>query len=235
MSSGIHSVIQLPSDMRHEDMYNVSRYSHSHSITFRHERSRHVWCLQVLSLPFDYLPTRETRTSMMSSSILSAIQLPSDMRNEDMDDVLKNYHCHSITFRREKGGHVWCLQVLSIRFHYLPTWETRTYIMFSGSLTSIRSPSNVRNVDMYNVFRYSHFDLITFQHEKPGHVWCLQVFSPRLDYLPTWETRTCIISSGILTSIQLPSNKWKRLCCYPVFLSLFDYASTYHLARNLIL
>jgi len=42
--------------------------------------------------------------------------------------------------------------------------------MSSGILTSIRLPSTTRNEDMYHVFRYSHFDLITFDKEKRRHV-----------------------------------------------------------------
>ena len=51
---------------------------------------------------------------------------------------------------------------------------------------SIRLPYNMRNEDMYDLFRYSHFDSITFRKR---------------------ETKTCMMSSGILTQFDLPSTK----------------------------
>jgi len=204
-------------------MLIIRRY---YSITFRHEKPGHVWCVQVFSIPFDYLPTREIRTCMMSSGILITIWLPSDMRNEDMYDVFRYSHYHLITFRHEKGRHVWCLQVFSLPFDYLPTWETKTCMMSSGIFITIRLPSDMTNEDMYDVFKYSHYHSITFWHEKRGHVWCLQVFSWPFDYLPTWETKTCMTSSGILIRIRLPSDM-RNENIYDVFRYSHYHLSTF--------
>jgi len=89
-------IIRLPSDMRNKDIYDVFRYSHHHSITFRHEKRRHLWCLQVFSSSFNYLLTWEMRPCMMFSGILIIIRLPSDTRNEDVCDVFKYSHFDSI-------------------------------------------------------------------------------------------------------------------------------------------
>jgi len=164
-------------------------------------------------------------------------------------------HFESKTFGQDKRGYGLWHQVFSVRFDYFSTWETRACMMFSCIPTSIQILSDTRNLGIYDVFRYSHFDLMTFQHEKWGHICCLQVFSLRFDYLPTWEMRTYMMSSGIFSSIWLPSDtrnedmydvfkfshfvlntipKRKLLWSFPVFVTLFDYVSTYHQAWYLI-
>jgi len=266
---GIEEVIIL-----NEDMYDVFRYSDRYSnhlrqretrtcmmssgilmdirITFDKEKRGHVWCLQVFSLIFElpstkrnqdmydvfryshrysnHLRQRETRTGMMSSGILIDIR---------------------ITFDKEKRGHVWRLRVFSL---------------------ILELPSTKRNEDMYDVFRDSHWysnhlrkremrtcmmssgiltDIrITFNKDKWGHAWCLQVFSLIFElpltkrnedmydvfryshrysnYLRTRETRTCMMSSGILIDIRVTFDKEKRghEWCLQVFSSTYELPST---------
>lgn len=160
--------------------------------------------LDILSLQFNYLSPWEIKTWMISSGILTSIRLSFAMRHKDRYDIFRYSNFDSTIFCHEKCGDVWCLYVFSPRFDYLSRCKTRSCMMSAGILTLIRLSFGIRNDDMYNIFRYSHFNSTTFRHEKRRHVWYRQVFSLRFNYLSPWETRTAMMSSGILTQIQLP-------------------------------
>jgi hypothetical protein len=145
---------------------------------------------------------------MWCSHVFSlTVESPSTNRNEDMNDVLRYSHRHS---------------------NYLQQRETRTCRMFSGILIDIG---------------------ITFNKDKPSHVRCLQVFSSTFElpstkrnkvmydvfryshrhskYLRQRETKSCLMSSGILIDIQITSDKekWSQVWCHQVFSLKFELPS----------
>jgi hypothetical protein len=217
-----HLWFDLPPTRRNEHLYVVSLYCHRHS--------NHIW-------------QRETKTSIMLWCILLDIQInitkekwrdvcyhqgfllwiksPSTMRNDNLYNAFQYFHQRlnhvqqretktyrmtsgilidiQITFNKEQWILVCSLQPFSSMFKYYRHGETKTCMMFPGIL-----------IDM----------CITFNKEKRRHVWCPQEFSsifespsprskddmynlfryshPHSNHLRQWETKTHIMTSGIL-------------------------------------
>jgi hypothetical protein len=177
-------------------------------IQLRQENRRYVWYLQVFSFRLEYITIREKdicydifmyshfnsniiiirekKLCTLSSCILISTRINYDKRTEDMYDIFIRFEYNY----KEKRGHVWCLQVFSLNIRIIFDKEKRGHVWCLQVFTLILELSSTkRNEAMYDIFRYS------YQY---------------LNYLRQRETRTCMMSSGILINIRIIFDKKKR-------------------------
>ena len=127
-------------------------------ITFNKEKGGCVWHLQVFSFDIRITFDKKKQGHIWCLQVfLSWFESPSTKRNEDVYDIFRYSHRHSNHLRQRETRMCMTSSGILIQYsNYLRQKETRTYIMSSGILIII---------------------WITFDKEKRGCVWHLQVFS----------------------------------------------------------